>query len=78
MHTGKLSHDIFKPLTISVSGVVIEFFSCLLEEFDLFNQLSLHLAQLDFALGGPLLQLGHLGLHLLYLLLQFNHFVTER
>ena len=78
MHAGKLNHGILKPLAISIGSVVGELFFCFLEKLDLLSKLPLHLAQLDITLGGPLLQLGHPGLRLIYLLLQFNHFVAER
>ena len=69
MHAGKLSYGILEPLAISINDIVVEFLFYLLEELDLLNQLPLHLPQLNFALGGPLLQLGHLGRHPLYLFL---------
>jgi len=78
MHTGNLSHGIFEPSTIGIDNIVGEFLFCLLEELDFLGKLPLHLAQLDLTLSGPLLQLGHPGLRLFYLLLQINHFVAER
>jgi len=76
MHAGNLSHGIFEPSTISIGSVVGELFFGFLEELDLLGKLPLHLAKLNLTLGGPFLQLGHLGLHLLDLLLQINHFVA--
>jgi len=78
MHAGNLSHGIFEPSVISISDVIGEFLFSVLEELDLLAKLPLHLAQLDLVLSGPLLQLGHLGLRLLDVLLQINHFVAER
>jgi len=77
MHAGNLSHGIFEPHAISIGGITGEFLFSLLEEFDLLGKFPLHLTKLGLVLSGPLLQLGHLGLRLLYLLFQINHFVAE-
>jgi len=67
MHAGKLSLGILEPLAISIGGVISS--SVFLKSSTFSASFPLHLAQLNLTLGGPLLQLGHVGLCLLDLLL---------
>ena len=78
MHAGNLSNGILEPSPIRIGNVIGKLRFGLFEELNLLSKFTHHAAKLNLLLGGPLLKFGHLGLCLLYLLLQVNYFVAER
>ena len=85
IHTGKLSNDILKPLTISVNDIVCELLLCLFKGLNrlsqglsFHSQFALNLPQKDLALRGPLLQFGDFVLQLRHQIFKLDRTGTER
>jgi len=78
VHTGNLSKGIFKPCSVSISGVLDELRLSLTELLNLFVKFTLYTTKLDFLPDGLFFQFGHLGLGPRSLFLQFNDPIAQR